>query len=327
MTSNQKRQAVCDIYRTILGRNRYSNSLRDYCFKKYKDGNYYSDCSSSVSYCYKEAGFSFGILNTVGMYQSKKLTQVPVVIKNGIIQNKEVLHLGDMLLFAGTDSDRAYAGYVGHVEMVYKIGSKITIAGHGSGTPSTKDMDTYCKSRYKQTSSTKLGHRGLIRVMRFIQDDGVTDPTPKLGDRTLKNGMEGADVKELQEALIGLGYSCGSYGADGEFGDCTELAVHAFQSENGCEADGIAGPETFAALRKALDKTTPVTASTVEIVGGNCYVRDGASTEGKKLGVAHRGESWPYAGETAENGWNRIDWNGKPGWVSGKYSRLVEGGK
>jgi len=320
MTANQKRQAVCDMYRTILGRNKYSQNLRNYCFKKYTDGCYYSDCSSSISYCYKEAGYGFGILNTVGMYQ--RLKQVPVTIKNGIIQNKEVLRLGDMLLFAGNDSCRSYAGYVGHVEMVYKIGSKITICGHGSGTPSTKDIDTYCKKRYSQSASTKLGHRGLIRVVRFIQDDGQDDPTnPKLGDRVLKNGMEGSDVKELQEGLIMLGFDCGSYGADGDFGDCTELAVTAFQTAHGCSVDGIVGEETVAALKKALEEIQPE-GKTVVIVGGNCYVRSAANTDADKLGVAHSGEKYAYAGETSENGWNKITWNDRTGWVSGKYSKL-----
>lgn len=178
MTANEKRNAVVKKYDEILGRNKYSQPKRDYCYRKYKDGKYYSDCSSSVSYAYKEAGFSFGILNTVGMYQSKKFVDVPVVIKSGIIQNPEVLRVGDMLLFAGTDSSRAYAGYVGHVEMVAKIsGSKVTIYGHGSGTPRATEMNAYCTSRYKKKTSTKLGHRGLIRVRRFIPDDaGETIP-------------------------------------------------------------------------------------------------------------------------------------------------------
>lgn len=172
MTAIEKRNAVIKKYEEILGRNKYSQSLRDYCYKKYRDGKYYSDCSSSVSYAYKEAGFGFGILNTVGMYQSKKLVDVPVTIKNGVIQNPEVLRIGDMLLFAGTDSGRAYAGYVGHVEMVAKInGSTVTLYGHGSGTPRATEMNAYCKSRYAKKASTKLGHRGLIRVRRFIQDD------------------------------------------------------------------------------------------------------------------------------------------------------------
>ena len=257
------------------------------------------------------------------MYQNKKMTQVPVVIRNGIIQNKEVLRIGDMLLFAGNDSGRAYAGYVGHVEMVYKIGSKITIAGHGSGNPSTKDLDTYCKKRYNTSASTKLGNRGLIRVMRFIQDDGKDDPTaPKLGDRELSNGMEGPDIKELQTDLISLGFSCGSYGADGEFGDCTELAVVAFQRAHGCDVDGIVGSETLSALKKALEAEKPE-GKIVEIAGGNCYIRVEPNTSGAKLGVVYSGENYTYAGETSENGWLKIDWKGVIGWVSGNYAKLT----
>ena len=56
MTAQEKRQAVIAKYDMLIGRNYYSQNLRDYCFKKYKDGNYYSDCSSSICYAYAEAG-------------------------------------------------------------------------------------------------------------------------------------------------------------------------------------------------------------------------------------------------------------------------------
>ena len=177
MTATEKRASVVKKYEEILGRNKYSQPKRDYCYKKYSDGKYYSDCSSSVSYAYKEVGLSFGILNTVGMYQSAKLVDVPVTIKSGIIQNPEVLRPGDMLLFAGTDTSRAYAGYVGHVEMVAKVtDSKVTIYGHGSGTPRATEMNAYCKSRFSSKTKTKVGNKGLIKVRRFIADDVVTDP-------------------------------------------------------------------------------------------------------------------------------------------------------
>ena len=206
MTATEKRAAVVKKYGEILGRNKYSQPRRDYCYKKYSDGKYYSDCSSSISYAYKEAGFSFGILNTVGMYQSKKMTDVPVTIKNGIIQNPEVLQVGDMLLFAGTDSSRAYAGYVGHVEMVAKISGKtVTIYGHGSGTPRSTEMNAYCKSRYAKKTSTKLGHRGLSKVRRVIQDDApetvVKNPTVTVSGPKVKitggtvNVRSGPDTK------------------------------------------------------------------------------------------------------------------------------------
>ena len=198
MTAVEKRSAVIKKYGEILGRNKYSQPKRDYCYKKYSDGKYYSDCSSSISYAYKEAGYSFGILNTVGMYQSKKLVDVPVTIKNGIIQNPEVLREGDMLLFAGTDTSRAYAGYVGHVEMVSKIdGGKVTIYGHGSGTPRATEMNAYCKSRYNSNTKTKVGNKGLIKVRRFIPDDAptvVADPVVTVAPVGAKVKIVGGSV-------------------------------------------------------------------------------------------------------------------------------------
>lgn len=180
MTANEKRRAVADKYRGILGRNRYSQPRRVYCFRKYSDGKYYSDCSSSIALSYKEAGYPIRdragntCPNTVGMMQSPDLQDVDVKIRDGIIQNPTELRVGDLLLFAGTDASRAYAGYVGHVEMVYKISSKgaVTICGHGSGTPRTTEMNAYCRSRFKQkTGNTKLGHKGLIAVKRRIAED------------------------------------------------------------------------------------------------------------------------------------------------------------
>ena len=60
----------------------------------------------------------------------------------------------------------------------------------------------------------------------------------------------------------------------------------------------------------------------VYINGGNCYVRDAPSTDGKILGVAHRGDELAYAGKTAENGWLKVKWNDEIGWVSGKYGTV-----
>jgi hypothetical protein len=168
MTSQEKRQAVCDKYATIIGRNIYSLDLRDYCFKKYINNKYYSNCSSSICYSYKEAGFGFGILTTAGIYQSSALTVVDVNITNGV-PDISGLRKGDMLEFAGTDAERPLK--IGHVEMYY--GNNI-LCGHGSGTPSFKDLKGYCTSRYN--SWAPGGWReGLVCVRRYIQDDGETE--------------------------------------------------------------------------------------------------------------------------------------------------------
>ncbi len=125
MKAEQKRQVVCDKYAILTGRNLYNQTLRDYCFKKHPDGNYYSDCSSSICYAYKEAGYDFGILNTAGTYQSGKLSTVDVDIAAGI-PNISRLRKGDMLEFAGSDANRPLK--IGHVEMY--CGNSI-ICGHG----------------------------------------------------------------------------------------------------------------------------------------------------------------------------------------------------
>lgn len=64
----------------------------------------------------------------------------------------------------------------------------------------------------------------------------------------LKKGAKGASVKALQILLIGNGFSCGSYGADGSFGVATDKAVRAYQSAMGLAVDGSVGPATWSKL-------------------------------------------------------------------------------
>ena len=136
--------------------------------------------------------------------------------------------------------------------------------------------------------------------------------------------MEGNDVKELQSLLIQAGYSCGSYGADGDFGDATENAVRELQKDSKITIDGEVGSQTLAALEKLLEDTVVDTPKSVKIVNGNCYVRKGADTSYSSIKVARKGEIYSYARETTDNGWNKIYVNETTiGWVSGKYSELV----
>ena len=67
---------------------------------------------------------------------------------------------------------------------------------------------------------------------------------------TLRIGAKGAQVKALQILLIGYGYSCGSYGADGDFGNGTLAAVKKFQQAKKLEVDGIVGTNTWNKLLK-----------------------------------------------------------------------------
>lgn len=78
----------------------------------------------------------------------------------------------------------------------------------------------------------------------------------KLQDRDyLMIGDSGEAVKTMQTMLIALGYSCGSCGADGEFGNDTESALKKFQKAKGLDVDGLYGKASKAALTEAyMDK-------------------------------------------------------------------------
>lgn len=66
--------------------------------------------------------------------------------------------------------------------------------------------------------------------------------------KQLSRGSTGAQVKAMQILLIGKGYSCGTAGADGDFGAGTYSALTRFQQVAGLEVDGICGAVTWAAL-------------------------------------------------------------------------------
>lgn len=117
--TDDMRTAYRKNYAKILDRNIYSNKLRQYVYKAYTDGKYYSDCSSSQCATLQRVGIDVGLLNTAGMHNSQKFQNVPVVIENGHIRNPEILRVGDQLLYAGNDPARPLQ--IGHVEGVYSI--------------------------------------------------------------------------------------------------------------------------------------------------------------------------------------------------------------
>lgn len=92
----------------------------------------------------------------------------------------------------------------------------------------------------------------LYQLTKYDKLETTTTTTTK-GDytmemRNLKKGHTGDDVKALQILLIGNGYSCGSTGADGNFGSNTETAVKKYQTAKGLTVDGIAGKNTMGKL-------------------------------------------------------------------------------
>jgi peptidoglycan hydrolase-like protein with peptidoglycan-binding domain len=70
-----------------------------------------------------------------------------------------------------------------------------------------------------------------------------------LGDRTLRAGASGPDVRELQQALGQAGFKVKT---DGKFGTGTLRAVKRFQRASRLEPSGTVGTRTVKALKRAL---------------------------------------------------------------------------
>lgn len=140
----------------------------------------------------------------------------------------------------------------------------------------------------------------------------------KLGDRILKNGAVGADVLELQNALVELGYSVGSAGIDGEFGDDTEAAVKAFQRDHGLEVDGEAGEKTVAALCAAGSAEAPAPENALTVAPGEWNLRVGPGQQYAKIDTVKGGVK---LAPVASDGWRLVKNGDTLCWISEKAIR------
>ena len=76
----------------------------------------------------------------------------------------------------------------------------------------------------------------------------------------IKLGVQGAEVKKLQQNLKTLGYYTGS--VTGKCGTLTVKAIERFQTESGLLADGTAGASTLSAIEAKLQQSSVVKVST-----------------------------------------------------------------
>lgn len=221
--------------------------------------------------------------------------------------------------------------YVSHVGYLWKPVAEGDLSGDWWVIEARGVMYGCVKSRLYARGWNRWGW--MTKYFNYDGAGSVPVPdVPELGHRTLAMGDTGDDVKQLQLALIALGYSCGRWGADGEFGKATRSAVRAFQTDAGLAADGVAGPQTFKAINALLPESGDDPAETpepaprplVEIVGGDAWVRTQPNDKAAKLGVAMQGDRLPYRGERSESGWLAVELDGEDGWVSEKYAEVIQ---
>jgi hypothetical protein len=105
----------------------------------------------------------------------------------------------------------------------------------------------------------------------------------QLGERVLREGAQGPDVRTLQSILIARGY--GRIARTGTFDARTTAAVKVFQREAGLAPDGAVGPQTRPKL-VALMRLRRATWYGPGLYGNRTAC--GAKLTRSTLGVAHR---------------------------------------
>ena len=171
-------------------------------------------------------------------YGGKKTAYCPTLMqyyKNKGQLVKKNFEPGDIIFF-----DFNGNGQPDHVGIVEKVsGNKIyTIEGN---TSTSNDANGGSVMRRTRTAKTILG-AGRPNY------DEVAKETVEVTVETLKKGSKSDNVKALQILLIGYGFDCGKYGADGDFGADTDKAVRAFQKGAGLTVDGVVEKNTWTKL-------------------------------------------------------------------------------
>lgn len=106
-----------------------------------------------------------------------------------------------------------------------------------------KDVDyTACPGQFYPYEEIIIGAKKLTPEPETpAPEPPATAPTDEdcIKLPTLKRGAYGESVKAMQILLIGRGFSCGRWGADGSFGAATYQALNQYKRAVGLPTDGI----------------------------------------------------------------------------------------
>lgn len=138
----------------------------------------------------------------------------------------------------------------------FNIGTKVILEYVVAGS---SDDTTW----YECYNSANSNQRGWVRgdFLSVSSSGGGSSPSnaweSEYGSGTITTSSTGGaskpQIMHLQEDLIVLGFSCGSAGADGNYGNGTKGAVEAFQRAYGLTVDGMAGPATKSKLYSVIN--------------------------------------------------------------------------
>lgn len=152
---------------------------------------------------------------------------------------------------------------------------------------SERKKNTYGPSTAKSVARFRLDHDlSLGEDVDTATWMLLVDESYQLGDRTLYlrlPNFHGNDVRQLQERLNILGFSCGK--PDGQYGVHTEAAVKLFQESVGELADGMAFQDTLDAIERLRHVWSGKQAKGPHPQGGMGFARAANVLETIKLAI------------------------------------------
>ena len=150
---------------------------------------------------------------------------------------------GDIMMYVWSDSGYGdNTGSPDHVGIVEKIsGNTITVI-EGNYSNAVKRRTMLVNGQYIRGYIVPKYETELAETTK-VETAAPADTLPML-----RIGDTGKTVAAMQILLIGYGYNCGGYGADGEFGNGTLTSVKNLQRDRNLEVDGVCGPQTWGSL-------------------------------------------------------------------------------
>ena len=213
--------------------------------------NFLPWCGSYLMWCANESGVK--IPNTVSTVAGAAAFKKAKTWTDAEAATPEV---GDIVYF---DFSKGMTAGIQHVGIVLKVNTDGTVttlegntAGNDKGSQNNGGEVAKKIRAYKKANKNKLPvfvvgfgrpEYGIV-VPTKVAPVVVTDPNVYPGE-TIDPGESGIHVATIQKAL-------GIKPADGQYGPVTKKAVVAFQEKNPKlgAADGVVGPQTWAALLK-----------------------------------------------------------------------------
>ena len=256
--------------------NKYARDI-DNKYPNFYNGkkNGYSWCDIFVDWCFIEC---FGYEKALKMlYQPTKSTGAGCSYSASFYRAHNAFYrqpqVGDQVFFGDYGNE-------GHTGIVVAVSGNIitTVEGNTSGGYGVESNGDGVYIKKYNTSTQYIPGFGRPNWEVVSSNVGNEEVTDTVNYPIIKLGSKGSDVKKAQQLLIAKGYSCGTAGADGDFGAGTYNAVKKFQADNGLEADGIVGANTWAALLKTEqpkhEQTEPdkEPEKPVETTGSACIV-------------------------------------------------------